>query len=839
MSASHPKLKSPFRLNSIGAKAGAAMAALTVLLLTIAGVGLSGITTLTGAVFQTESTSQVLIAVNEAGGSISQYLLQKDPERIEAASTTLENAYGMVEGLDLEPEAREALEGRIAAMSEAVKSLASANDRLEGSKAAFAASADELLAKAVAAEQKGAAITKTAEREATDAILSLDTLRQLTLNAGRLATLVQEIRLASLDGQAAGDGAASARIDALLGHAREPLKGIVDLGGAPELQSVVSTIAQSFQALETQLARSSHVPSASAAIAGRTADASMELITRLGTMAEAELALKKDKDNERSRARVFSGLARNFADLIRDAVLGAERYAATQTDETADAVKPGLDKAANFAKILAKNGAEGLGSGVDTLKNSFDALVTAASDFDERTSAVVKASEAVSRSVVEVASATTDQAQAQSRQSGWLMWGAGFVCLLLTATIAAMLIRSIARPIIEITQAMLRLANGDTSVETAFVGRRDEIGGMARSLTVFQETGRAKVAAEAEAERQRREANEARERHESEQMAEARALSEAFAAISAGLDALANGDLSARVGEVDEKYRPIRDRFNESVASLETTIGAAVSSAGAIRTGLAEISSASLDLAKRTERQAANLAETVATLSEVTEASGRTAEGARRARQSADGALDTARQGGEVVAEAIVAMNAIETSSSAIEQIVGLINDIAFQTNLLALNAGVEAARAGAAGQGFAVVAHEVRELSQRSATAAKEINDLIGTSRQQVGLGVERVSASGKALEKIVSEVGQMVEVIGLIADDAREQASSLRGISSAADQMDQATQESAAMVEETTTACRSLEIETEELDASMQRFRTSGHARQTGHHEAYGRAA
>ena len=269
MSASHPKLKSPFRLNSIGAKAGAAMAALTVLLLTIAGVGLSGITTLTGAVFQTESTSQVLIAVNEAGGSISQYLLQKDPERIEAASTTLENAYGMVEGLDLEPEAREALEGRIAAMSEAVKSLASANDRLEGSKAAFAASADELLAKAVAAEQKGAAITKTAEREATDAILSLDTLRQLTLNAGRLATLVQEIRLASLDGQAAGDGATSARIDALLGQAREPLKGIVDLGGAPELQSVISTIAQSFQALETQLARSSQVSSASAAIAAR------------------------------------------------------------------------------------------------------------------------------------------------------------------------------------------------------------------------------------------------------------------------------------------------------------------------------------------------------------------------------------------------------------------------------------------------------------------------------------------------------------------------------------------------------------------------------------------
>ncbi|WP_170923333.1 methyl-accepting chemotaxis protein [Fulvimarina manganoxydans] len=815
------------------------MAALTILLLTIAGVGLRGITTLSGAMFQTESASEVLIAVNEAGGSISEYLLQKDPERIEAASMTLENAYGMVEGLELQPDARQALEGRLTAMSEAVKALASANDTLENAKAAFTAKADALLDQAVAAEQKGAAITKTAEREATDAILSLDTLRQLTLNAGRLATLVQEIQLASLEAQASGGVDATARINTLMNQAREPLKGIVDLGGAPDLQSVISTVAQSFQALESQFERSSQATPRSVAIAERTADASMELITRLGTMAEAELALKKDKDNERSRARVFSGLARNFADLIRDAVLGAERYAITQTDETAEAVTAGLDKAANFAKILAKNGADGLGSGVDSLKDSFSSLVAATGHFDERTTAVIQASQAVSRSVVEVASATTDQAQAQSRQSGWLMWGAGFVCLLLTVTIAVILIRTIARPIIEITQAMLRLANGDTSVETAFVRRRDEIGGMARSLTVFQETGRAKLAAEAEAERQRREAEETRARHESEQMAEARALANAFAAISAGLDALASGDLSARVGEVDEKYQPIRDRFNESIASLETTIGAAVQSAGAIRTGLAEISSASLDLAKRTERQAANLAETVATLSEVTEASGRTAEGARRARQSADGALDTARQGGEVVAEAITAMNAIETSSSAIEQIVGLINDIAFQTNLLALNAGVEAARAGAAGQGFAVVAHEVRELSQRSATAAKEISDLIAKSRQQVGVGVERVSASGKALDQIVSEVGQMVEVIGLIADDAREQAASLRDISSAADQMDQATQESAAMVEETTTACRSLEIETEELDASMQRFRTSGYAGQTGHNEAYGRAA
>jgi len=372
-------------------------------------------------------------------------------------------------------------------------------------------------------------------------------------------------------------------------------------------------------------------------------------------------------------------------------------------------------------------------------------------------------------------------------------------------------------------QSMERLARGDETIVIKGVEHRHELGAMARSLKVFQETGRAKLIAEANAERARLAAEEERLRQEAERLSDAHVMEHAFRQISVGLDALSKGDLSVRVGEVDHRYVGIRDHFNNSVASLEEAIDAVIRAVTTIRSGLAEISTASNDLARRTEQQAASLEETVAALGDVTRGLNGTAEGASRAQSVVATARTNAEKGGQIVSRAIAAMTEIQNSSSKIGNIIGVIDEIAFQTNLLALNAGVEAARAGEAGKGFAVVAQEVRELAQRSANAAREIKELISTSSMQVKTGVELVGESGVSLEQIVEQVTAMNATVADIAVAAREQATSLREVSAAGDQMDKVTQQNAAMVEQTTAAAQSLTQETENLAELLYRFRTS----------------
>jgi methyl-accepting chemotaxis protein len=186
-----------------------------------------------------------------------------------------------------------------------------------------------------------------------------------------------------------------------------------------------------------------------------------------------------------------------------------------------------------------------------------------------------------------------------------------------------------------------------------------------------------------------------------------------------------------------------------------------------------------------------------------------------------------AEHSGAVVREAVSAMAEIETSAQQISQIIGVIDEIAFQTNLLALNAGVEAARAGDAGKGFAVVASEVRALAQRSAEAAKEIKALISASSQQVDKGVNLVGETGKALERIVTQVAQINGVVAEIAASAQEQATGLQQVNTAVNQMDQVTQQNAAMVEESTAASHALAQETEELARLIGRFEVGEEAK------------
>jgi methyl-accepting chemotaxis protein len=293
--------------------------------------------------------------------------------------------------------------------------------------------------------------------------------------------------------------------------------------------------------------------------------------------------------------------------------------------------------------------------------------------------------------------------------------------------------------------------------------------------------------------------------------------------IANGLDQLARNNLAYRVTKpVDPAFEKIRTDFNQAIGMLDQTMSAVLEATGAVGGGADEIAAASDDLSRRTEQQAASLEETAAALDEITATVKRSAEGARQASTAASTARADAQQSGDVVRDAVAAMGEIEASSNQITQIIGVIDEIAFQTNLLALNAGVEAARAGDAGKGFAVVASEVRALAQRSAEAAKEIKTLIATSSSQVDRGVKLVDQTGTALVGIVAKVAEIDGLISEIALSSQEQATGLAEVNTAVNQMDQVTQQNAAMVEQATAASASLKAEARELAQLVARFQT-----------------
>jgi methyl-accepting chemotaxis protein len=301
-----------------------------------------------------------------------------------------------------------------------------------------------------------------------------------------------------------------------------------------------------------------------------------------------------------------------------------------------------------------------------------------------------------------------------------------------------------------------------------------------------------------------------------------RAQAAVVAALGEALRHLSDGDLATRIhAEFTGTNAPIKADFNAAMSALQTAFSQISQTADPMRVGAEEIARAAVDLSRRTEQQASTLEETAAALDQITTTVANSTQGARQATTVAAGARTEAERSGEVVSRAVEAMTAIEQSSRKINDIIGVIDEIAFQTNLLALNAGVEAARAGDAGKGFAVVAQEVRSLAQRSGEAAKEIRELISSSREQVEHGVALVGATGEALSGLVSRAAEIDALISEIARSAEEQSTGLGQVNTAVNEMDKVTQQNAAMVEETSAAAVQLQERSRELDAALARFR------------------
>ncbi|KAK0341951.1 hypothetical protein LTR94_024270, partial [Friedmanniomyces endolithicus] len=307
------------------------------------------------------------------------------------------------------------------------------------------------------------------------------------------------------------------------------------------------------------------------------------------------------------------------------------------------------------------------------------------------------------------------------------LFACGLLVALATAGLCLVISRRVFSPLKALCDRMEALRQGRTEFDAPWASQGDDIGQIARAVLAFRDAAVQQKATEAEAEAMRESARTVRMANEAERAERAEEDAIVVQALGEGLAALAQGDLTFRIhADFAERSRALKQDFNAAADTLAMTLSEVVDLIGAMRAGTAEVSTATNDLSRRTERQAAALEETAAALDQITVTVRKTAEGAR----SAADITAQAEAGGQarerIIADTATAMGEIETASGRIGEIIGVIDEIAFQTNLLALNAGVEAARAGEAGRGFAVVASEVRALAQRSAQAAKEIKTLI-----------------------------------------------------------------------------------------------------------------
>ncbi|MEM6635575.1 MAG: methyl-accepting chemotaxis protein [Pseudomonadota bacterium] len=420
---------------------------------------------------------------------------------------------------------------------------------------------------------------------------------------------------------------------------------------------------------------------------------------------------------------------------------------------------------------------------------------------------------------------------------------------------------SVVRPLLRLCRTTERLAAGD--LDSVSIGRagHGEIGRLNKALMVFrdslaekaelekneaalreaaeaeraaalkaereqEETARAEKTAAEEKERQR-EAEAEAEREAARKVAEEARLQQikqqetVVGALATALEKLSVGNLDARITtSFPEGYEQLRLDFNKAIENLSMTVSEIRGSGQIIHRSTADISASALDLSRRTELSAATLEETAAAMDQLTAAIKTSANGAQQAQEVVSDARARAEDGREVVEATVGVMDEISKSSEMITRITGVIDDIAFQTNLLALNAGVEAARAGEAGRGFAVVASEVRGLAQRSSEAAKEISTLIADSGNHVSRGVDMVGRTGKALEAITVSVSQTSEKVTEIANSASEQAAGIDDMNRALSELDQVTQQNAAMFEETTAASTTLTQETDSLATALDQF-------------------
>ncbi|OSZ64940.1 methyl-accepting chemotaxis protein [Sphingomonas sp. IBVSS2] len=366
----------------------------------------------------------------------------------------------------------------------------------------------------------------------------------------------------------------------------------------------------------------------------------------------------------------------------------------------------------------------------------------------------------------------------------------------------------ITQPLARLQDTMRALAGGNNRVDVPGTERGDELGAMAKTVLVFRDAAQAQETAAA-----------------------AKAVADAeqkmvVDTLGANLGEVARGDLTAEIArEFPADYSELKTNFNAALTSLRTLIGSVMESTSTIHTGSSEIAQASEDLARRTEANAASLEETSAAVAQMDERLKTMATSAGRTVERADGAISTVSGGRAIADEAVQAMTRVSESAKGIDSVIEGLDKIAFQTRVLAMNAAVEAGRAGEAGRGFAVVADLVSALAMRAEEEAGRARDQLTATQTDIVAAVEMVEKVDGALADISSDVGEVHTLLAEMATDNAAQSTAITQISTAIGSMDQATQQNAAMVEETSAAARNLNIEVGSLSEQAGRF-TVGNA-------------
>jgi methyl-accepting chemotaxis protein len=384
--------------------------------------------------------------------------------------------------------------------------------------------------------------------------------------------------------------------------------------------------------------------------------------------------------------------------------------------------------------------------------------------------------------------------------------------------------RKMFEPLDTLRAAADRMSSGDLDAALPAFGRDDDIGRLATALSALREAGREKARIEQAANEQRR-IRELEQRQQSEARSAAlEAQRRVVSSLATGLEALSAGDLSVQVDTpFAAEYEKLRADFNAAISSLADTINDIRESADGMLAVAESINFDAGELLKTTQHQTNRLDDTAASLGVVAAKVRETAVAAEATRASVEAAHQEAENSGAVVHKAIAAMGQIESSSRQIQQIIGVIDEIAFQTNLLALNAAVEAARAGAEGRGFAVVAAEVRNLASRSSQAAKQIKELIHQSSEHVTRGTELVGETGNALQRIVDQVGALNRMVGRITATEVEQADKVQRVNQDLTELGQSAQQNASIVEQSALSCRTLARDALTLTERVGRFRVA----------------